>query len=110
MTGDPERVLRPGQRISLGEDVYTVIQLNGTAVTLQDEYGELSAVLLVYLLTAPGFQALGFAPPQRVPQDGRLAALSAAEQERVRWLEGHLIELETGQHPGQPPRDAGRAG
>jgi len=104
--GDPQRVLRPGQRISLGEDVSTVIQLNGTAVTLQDEYGELSAVLLVYLLTAPGFQALGFAPPQRVPQDGRLAALSAAEQERVRWLEGHLIELETGQHPGQPPRDA----
>ena len=24
----------------------------------------------------------------------------------MRWLEGHLIELETGQHPGQPPRDA----
>ena len=64
MTGDPQRVLRPGQRISLGEDVYTVIQLNGTTVTLQDEYGELSAVLLGYLLTAPGFQALGFAPPQ----------------------------------------------
>jgi hypothetical protein len=42
----------------------------------------------------------------RVPQDGRLAALSAAEQERVRWLEGHLIELETGRHPEQPPRDA----
>ena len=22
----------------------------------------------------------------------------------MRWLEGHLIELKTGQHPGQPPR------
>lgn len=68
MTGDPERVLRPGQRISLGEDVYTVIQLNGTAVTLQDEYGELSAVLLLYLLTAPGFQELGFVPSHRIPR------------------------------------------
>jgi hypothetical protein len=31
--------------------------------------------------------------------------LSTAEQERVRWLEGHLIELETGRHPEQPSRD-----
>jgi hypothetical protein len=74
-------------------------------VTLQDEHGELSAVLLGHLLAAPGFQTLGSAPPRRVPQDGRLAALSAAEQERVRWLEGHLIELETGKHPEQPSRD-----
>ncbi len=106
MTEEPARVLRPGHRIALGPDVYTVIQLNGTAVTLQDQNGELSAVMLGYLLTAPGFQALDAAPPRRVPQDGRLAALNAAEQERVRWLEGHLIELETGRHPEQPPRDA----
>jgi Mu transposase, C-terminal len=99
-------VLRPGHRIALGQDVYTVIQLNGTAVTLQDRHGELSAVMLGYLLTAPGFQALDAAPLRRVPQDGRLAALSAAEQDRVRWLEGHLIEVETGRHPERPPRDA----
>jgi hypothetical protein len=36
----------------------------------------------------------------------RIAALDTAEQERVRWLEGHLIELETGRHPERPPRDA----
>lgn len=106
MTDGPARVLRPGHRIALGEDVYTVIQLNGTAVTLQDLHGELSAVMLGYLLTTPGFEALDSAPPRRVPQDGRLAALSAAEQERVRWLEGHLIELETGRHPERPPREA----
>ena len=40
------RVLRPGHRIALDQDVYTVIQLNGTTVTLQDQYGELSAILL----------------------------------------------------------------
>ena len=51
------RVLRPGHRIALGQDVYTVIQLNGTTVTLQDQHGELSAMLLGYLLTAPGFAA-----------------------------------------------------
>jgi hypothetical protein len=106
MTEEPQRVLRPGHRIALDQDVYTIIQLNGTTVTLQDQHGELSAALLGYLLTAPGFQALDAAPPMRVPQDGRLAALSAAEQERVRWLEGHLIELETGRHPEQQPRDA----
>jgi putative transposase len=39
-----------------------------------------------------------------VPQDGRLSTLDAAEQERIRWLEGHLIELETGRHPERPPR------
>jgi putative transposase len=106
VTEEPARVLRPGHRIALGKDVYTVIQLNGTAVTLPDQHGELSAVMLGYLLTAPGFQVLDSAPPRRGPQEGRLAALSAAEQERVRWLEGHLIELETGQRPEQPPRDA----
>ena len=58
----------------------------------------------VTCLTAPGFQALDSVPPRRVPQDGRVSALSAAEQERIRWLEGHLIELETGRHPEQPLR------
>jgi hypothetical protein len=73
------RVLRPGHRIALGPDMYTVIQISGTAVTLQDERGELSAMMLGYLLTAPGFQALEAAPPRRVPQDGRLSTLDAAE-------------------------------
>lgn len=104
MTAEGKRVLRPGHRIALGPDVYTVIQLNGTAVTLQDEHGELSAVMLGYLLTAPDFQALDATPPRRVPQDGRLSSLDAAEQDRVRWLEGHIIEIETGRHPERSPR------
>lgn len=106
MTEATARVLRPGHRIAIGQEIYTVIRLNGTAVTLQDLHGELSAVLLGYLLTAPGFQPLDAAPRRRVPQDGRLAALDTAEQQRVRWLEGHLIELETGRHPERPPREA----
>jgi hypothetical protein len=40
-----QRVLRPGHRVALGQDVYTVIQLNGGTVTLQDHHGELSAML-----------------------------------------------------------------
>lgn len=104
MSDEGRRVLRPGHRIALGQDVYAVIQISGTAVTLQDERGELSAMALGYLLTAPGFQALDAVPPRRVPQDGRLSTLEASEQERVRCLEGHLIELETGRHPEHPPR------
>jgi hypothetical protein len=104
MTAEGRRVLRPGHRVALGSDLYTVIQINGTAVTLQDERGDLSAMMLGYLLAVPGFQALDAVPSRRVPQDGRLSALDAAEQERIRWLEGHLIELETGRHPERPPR------
>jgi hypothetical protein len=104
VTGENARVLRPGHRIALGQDVYTVVQLNGTNVTLQDQHGELSAMLLGYLLTAPGFQALDAAPPPRAPQDGRLSILDEAAQRRIRWLEEHLIELETGRHPERPPR------
>jgi putative transposase len=100
------RVLRPGHRIALGQDFYTVIQLNGTTVTLQDQHGELSATLLGYLLTAPDFTALDALPPKRVPQDGRISTLDDKEQRRIRWLEGHLIELETGRHPEGPPREA----
>ena len=106
MSGDPARVLRPGHRVAVGQDVYTVIQLNGTAVTLQDQHGELSAFLLGYLLTAPGFQALDAGVPRRAPQDGRVSALDQDEQERIRWLEGHLIELETGRHPDGQRRAA----
>ncbi len=107
MNGTNARVLRPGHRIALDQDVYTVIQLNGTTVTLQDQHGELSAMLLGYLLTAPGFTALDAAPPRRAPQDGRLSVLDEAEQRRIRWLEGHLIEIETGRHPeGRPAREA----
>lgn len=106
MSDGTARVLRPGHRIALGQDVYTVIQLNGTIVTLQAERGELSAMLLGYLLTAPGFEALDAAPRRRAPQDGRISVLDEAEQQRIRWLEGHLIELETGRHPEGPPRPA----
>jgi hypothetical protein len=64
MSDTKARVLRPGHRIGLDQDVYTVIQLNGTTVTLQDQHGELSAMLLGYLLAAPGFAALDAAPPR----------------------------------------------
>ncbi|HUC24234.1 MAG TPA: Mu transposase C-terminal domain-containing protein [Streptosporangiaceae bacterium] len=106
MSDTKARVLRPGHRIALGQDVYTVIQLNGTTVTLQDHHGELSAMLLGYLLTAPGFAAIDAAPPRRAPQDGRLSILDEAEQQRIRWLEGHLIEVETGRHPEGPVHEA----
>lgn len=102
MSGGHQRVLRPGHRVAIGEDVYTVVQLSGSSVTLQDQHGELSAMLLGYLLTAPGFEALDAAPPKRAPQDGRLSVLEEAEQQRIRRLEGHLIELETGRHPERP--------
>lgn len=98
------RVLRPGHRIAVGQDTYTVIQLSGSTVTLQDQNGELSAVLLGYLLTAPGFEALDAARPRRAPQDGRLSVLDENERRRIRWLEGHLIELETGYSPEGTPR------
>ena len=104
MSGVNPRVVRPGHRIAIGQDVYTVIRLDGTTVTLQDQHGEMTAVLLGHLLAAPGFEALDAAPPRRAPQDGRLAVLSDAEQRRVRWLEGHIIELETGHPPEGPPR------
>jgi hypothetical protein len=49
-------VLRPGHRVAVDQETYTVVQLSGTTVTVQDEHGELSAVLLGHLLTAPGFR------------------------------------------------------
>jgi hypothetical protein len=78
MSGDGRRALRPGGKVALGQDVYTIIQLNGTTVTLQDQDGELSAFLLGYLLAEPEFEALEVAP-RRVPQDARLpSSLPAA--------------------------------
>jgi hypothetical protein len=98
------RALRPGHRIAVGQETYIVVRLDGTTVTVQDQHGELTAVLLGHLLTAPGFAALDAPPPRRAPQDGRLSVLDDAEQRRIRWLEGHLIELETGRQPEGPSR------
>ena len=68
-----------------------VIAAERTTVTLQDQHGELSAVLLGYLPTAPGLRgARCRAAARRAPQDGRLSVLDEAEQRRIRWLEGHL--------------------
>jgi hypothetical protein len=37
------QVLRPGHRIALGQDVYTVIQLNGTITMEERELAKLAA-------------------------------------------------------------------
>lgn len=108
MNLETTRALRLGHRIAWGEETFTVIALNGTTVTLQDHRGELSAVLLTHLMDSPGFEALDAGPPRRVPQDGRLASLDDDEQSRVRWLEGQLLEVETGHHPDHAPETPGR--
>jgi hypothetical protein len=41
-----------------------------------------------------------------MPQDGRISLLDDTQQKRIRWLEGHLIELETGRHPEGQLREA----
>jgi hypothetical protein len=44
------------------------VRVYGTAVTLQDQHGELSAVMLGYLLTAPGFQHSTLTRPGAYPR------------------------------------------
>ena len=56
-------------------------------------------MLLGYLLTAAGFTALDTALRRRAQQEGRPSIHDEAEQQRIRWLEGHLIKLEKGRHP-----------
>ena len=88
MTEGPGSVLRPGHRIALGQDVYTVIRLNGTAVTVQDQHGELSGVLLGHLLTAPGFQALDAGPPRRRRRTARYRRLTMPSKNASAGLRG----------------------
>ena len=72
MSDTKARVVRPGHRIALGQDVYTVIQLNGTTVTLQDQHGARHA--------HPG---RGRRPSPRPRPAG---PLPAAEPGRTSWL------------------------
>ena len=90
------RVVALGSRIDYDGRTWRVIAIQGSAATLQDvSEGQLAAVLVSHLLTAADFQLLdqsGVAVP--VPADSLLDGLPAAELDRVRRLEAHLIQLE----------------
>jgi hypothetical protein len=86
------RVLRPGHRIALGQDLYTIIQLNGTTVTLQDQRGELSAMLLGYLFTARQQTAPDVACAATVPMLTR--ACSCTRQHACAMDTGSTVKAE----------------
>lgn len=101
------RVLTLGSRINYDGRTWRVVAIQGSAVTLQDvSEGQLAAVLVSHLLTAADFQLLDQSgAAAAVPADSLLDGLPAAELDRVRRLEAHLIQLEddTLQMQSSPP-------
>lgn len=89
-------VITLGSRVDYDGLGWVVVAIHGPAVTLQSASdGQLAAVLVSHLLTATDFQLLdqpGAAVP--VPADSLLDGLPAAERDRVRRLETHLVQLD----------------
>ena len=78
-----------------------VVAVSGTTVTLRASTGQLSAVLVTHLVDAADFQVMD--EPRTVPvsPNSLLEGLGPAERERVRRLEAHLLQLDTGVMPGE---------
>lgn len=77
-----------------------MVAVSGTTVTLRTLTGQLSAVLVSYLVAAADFQVMD--EPRAVPvsPDSLLDGLDPAQHGRVRRLEKHILQVDTGVLPG----------
>ncbi|HEY7812269.1 MAG TPA: hypothetical protein VIC62_03480, partial [Nakamurella sp.] len=96
-----------GQRLIFQEQTWTVVALTGAGVTLQGPAGQVTAVLVTHLVSADGFGVLDETPTVPVPSDSLVDGLDPVERERVRRLERHILQVDTGVLPGDegPARD-----
>lgn len=96
-------VIALGMQIAYDAKTWTVVALHGSAATLQSRAdGEPLAVLVTHLVAADDFQVMDRLRPDPASADSLLEGLPAAERERVRRLEAHLIQLDS----AVPARDA----
>lgn len=96
-----------GQRLAFQEKTWTVVALAGAGVTLLGPSGQVTAVLVTHLVSADGFEVLDEPATVPVPADSLVDGLHPVERERVRRLERHLLQVDTGVLPGDegPTRD-----
>src|SRR6476661_939350 len=96
-----------GQRLVFQEQTWTVVALAGAGVTLQGPSGQVTAVLVTHLVSADGFQVLNEPATVPVPADSLVDGLDPVGRERVRRLERHILQVDTGVLPGDegPARD-----
>jgi len=96
-----------GQRLVFQERTWTVVAVTGSGVTLQGQSGQVTAVLVTHLVASDGFEVLDEPAPVPVPPDSLLDGLDQGERDRVRRLERHIGQVDTGVLPGDedPIRD-----
>ena len=99
----PRGVLRVGDRVRFDGRVHTVAGLAGTTVTLVDDRQVASLVVFSHLVGAEGFELLDSRPEApALPPFGLLDTVPEAALRRARFLERHLVEVETGLPPDAP--------
>jgi transposase InsO family protein len=95
-------VLRAGDEIRVGGQLYGVAAVSGTQVQLIDVTGNSSARSLSGLLNDPSF-ALVSTPPAPLSPEGLLDTLAPEVVEQARCWERHLLEVLTGRSPDAEP-------
>ncbi len=87
------------QHVSYDGRTWQVVALSGSTVTLRTDAGDLSAVLLTHLVACADFEVLD--QPGLVPlaADSLLQAVDPAVRDRVRRLESHILQVDTGLWP-----------
>lgn len=102
MTVSRPGVLRAGDEVRVGGQLYGVAAVSGTQVQLIDVTGASSARPLSGLLGDPSF-ALVSTPPAPLPPEGLLDTVAAEVVKQARWWEQHLLEVLTGRWPDAEP-------
>jgi transposase InsO family protein len=104
MTVSRPRLLRAGDDILLGGEMYTVQAVSATVVRLVNVVGTVAAMPLAQVLASPGFAIVSAArAPAPLSPSGLLDGIPEAEAEKARWWERHIVEILTGVPPEHAP-------
>ena len=95
-----ERGLALAQRVRYDGHLWQVVALSGSRVTLRTDAGDLTAVLLTHLVGSADFELLDQWKVPLVAADSLLEAVDPAVRDRVKRLEGHILQVDTGLWPG----------
>ena len=73
-----------------------MVAVSGITVTLRASTGQLSAVLVSHLVAADDFRVMDEPRAEPVSPDSLLGGLDPAQHDRVRRLENHILQVDTG--------------
>src|SRR6478752_7042439 len=97
--GDRAPAITLGHHLHFQGQTWLVVAMSGTTVSMQGPSGQLAAVLVTQLVATTDFELLDQPQSSPVPRDSLVEGLDPAQRSRIRRLERHLLQVDTGVLP-----------